>query len=231
MSAWADVVIRIDKVGQRMSVSVNGQQLHAWPISSGTAGYDTPSGSFRPLRTERTHFSREWDNAPMPYSIFFTPGGHAIHGTNQVRQLGLPASHGCVRLAPRHAATLFALVRAEGLASTQVVVEGDDVGLGNQVGASIGVDPFAALQRSARARSKWQAEQLTALGATPAVSAASTKESGSTPVPSAPASVAPSLAPAGSPASTTPQEIDRDAVITRLLSGGTQAAKAICTQC
>src|SRR5918997_112921 len=158
LSASADVLISIDKASQRMSVSVNGQQRHAWPISSGAAGYDTPSGSFRPLRMERTHFSREWDNAPMPHSIFFTPNGHAIHGTSHARQLGRPASHGCVRLAPGHAATLFALVRAEGLAITQVVVEGQDSGVVAQGGSGAGVNPLAELQQAALARSRWQAE-------------------------------------------------------------------------
>lgn len=92
LSAPADVLISIHKASQRMSVSVNGQQRHAWPVSSGAAGYDTPSGSFRPLRMERTHFSKEWDNAPMPHSIFFTSNGHAIHGTNHARQLGRPGT-------------------------------------------------------------------------------------------------------------------------------------------
>ena len=227
----ADVRITVDKSDQRMTVEVNGEPRYSWPVSTGTDGYDTPSGSFRPLRMERSHFSKEWDNAPMPYAIFFTPDGHAIHGTNHARQLGRPASHGCVRLAPRQAATLFALVRAEGLTSTQVVVEGDDVGLASQSGSGIGVNPLAALQQSALARSKWQAEQLTGLSSAPAVSVRSDNESGAAPVSSAPVPIAPPLAPAGSPALTTPQETDRDALMTRLLSGGTQAAKAICTQC
>ena len=232
LSASADVMIRVDKVSQRMLVLVNGQQLHAWPISSGASGYDTPSGSFRPLRMERTHFSREWDDAPMPYSIFFTPDGHAIHGTNHGRQLGRPASHGCVRLAPRQAATLFALVRAEGLASTQVVVEGDDASLGSQSRTGIGVNPLAVLQQSALARSKWQAEQLISLSPTASASARSVKEGGAASASPAPALAAgPPLAPAGPPPLTTPQTIDRAAQMERLLNAGTQAAKAICIRC
>ena len=80
LSASADVLISIDKASQRLSVSVNGQQRHSWPISSGAAGYDTPSGSFRPLRMERSHFSREWDNAPMPHSICLSRGSRARLG-------------------------------------------------------------------------------------------------------------------------------------------------------
>ena len=53
------------------------------------------------------HFSQEWDNAPMPHTIFFDLQGHAIHGFSDVKHLGLAVSHGCVRLSPDHAATLF----------------------------------------------------------------------------------------------------------------------------
>lgn len=122
--ALADVVITVDKDAQRMSVDVDGVPRYSWPVSTGAAGYDTPSGSFRPFRMERTHFSKEFDDAPMPYAMFFTNQGHAIHGTNHVRSLGRPVSHGCVRLSVRNAATLFTLVKAEGMNRTQVRIEG-----------------------------------------------------------------------------------------------------------
>jgi lipoprotein-anchoring transpeptidase ErfK/SrfK len=73
---------------------------------------------------EREHYSREWDEAPMPYSIFFTEHGHAIHGTRSTGALGSPVSHGCVRLAPDNAAVLFSLVQAHGLADTEVEIVG-----------------------------------------------------------------------------------------------------------
>lgn len=123
--AWADVVITVDKDAQRMSVAVDGTQRYSWPVSTGAAGYDTPSGSYRPFRMERSHFSKEFDDAPMPYAMFFTNQGHAIHGTNHVRSLGRPVSHGCVRLSVRNAATLFTLVKAEGMNRTQVRIEGE----------------------------------------------------------------------------------------------------------
>jgi hypothetical protein len=232
LSASADVLISIDKASQRMLVSVNGQQRHAWPISSGAAGYDTPSGSFRPLRMERTHFSKEWDNAPMPHSIFFTSDGHAIHGTNHTRQLGRPASHGCVRLAPRDAAILFALVRAEGLPNTQVVVEGEDSGVTVQDGSGTGVNPLAALQQSALARSKWRAEQLASSNSTAASSARSIKEGDPGAGLPAPGVAAGLPGPGtGSPPPATAQAADRDAVLSRRLNAGAQATKAICTRC
>jgi hypothetical protein len=123
-AARASLLITIDKSLQQMSVSVDGAKRYTWPVSTGRAGYATPSGSYTPFRMEEDHYSKEWDDAPMPNSIFFTPKGHAIHGSYETRRLGSAASHGCVRLAPKNASTLFALVKAEGLTNTKVVLTG-----------------------------------------------------------------------------------------------------------
>ena len=125
-AASAGVLIAIDKSAQRMSVSVDGAHRYSWPVSTGKAGYATPAGSYTPFRMEVDHYSKEWDDAPMPHSIFFTKIGHAIHGSYETKRLGSPASHGCVRLSPQHAATLFALVKAEGLGNTKVVLSGTE---------------------------------------------------------------------------------------------------------
>jgi hypothetical protein len=122
-AALADLLIEIDKSTQQMTVTVNGEHLYQWPVSTGGQDYDTPSGTFKPFRMEIDHYSEEWDNAPMPYSIFFTQEGHAIHGTNH-SSLGRPASHGCVRLSVKNAATLWALVKREKMANTNVVLSG-----------------------------------------------------------------------------------------------------------
>ena len=74
---------------------------------------------------ERDHYSQEWDDAPMPNSIFFTKIGHAIHGTFEARNLGRPVSHGCVRLSTQNAATLYALVKEEGVFNTRVRLTGE----------------------------------------------------------------------------------------------------------
>lgn len=124
MSASADVLVTVDKSSQQMTVTVDGQPRYNWPVSTGVPGYDTPGGTYKPFRMEANHFSREWDNAPMPHSIFFSKVGHAIHGTTHVKNLGRAASHGCVRLAPGNAATLFALVKQQGMANTRVVLDG-----------------------------------------------------------------------------------------------------------
>lgn len=121
--ASAELVITIDKSSQRMTVSVDGAERHVWPVSTGRAGFGTPNGRFRPQWLARRHFSRKYYNSPMPHSIFFH-GGYAIHGTNYISRLGGPASHGCVRLHPGNAATLFALVNQHGKANTRIVVTG-----------------------------------------------------------------------------------------------------------
>jgi lipoprotein-anchoring transpeptidase ErfK/SrfK len=123
-AAYADLLIAIDKSAQRMRVTVNGEQLYDWPVSTGASGYDTPNGTFKPFRMEIDHYSDEWDNAPMPYSIFFTQTGDAIHGTYEQRKLGHAVSHGCVRLSVKNAATLWALVKREKMANTSVVLSG-----------------------------------------------------------------------------------------------------------
>lgn len=125
-SAFAakNVLISINKGSQKMTVWVDGEETYVWPVSTGARGYTTPSGKFRPFRMEATHFSKEWDDAPMPHSIFFTSAGHAIHGSPYTKRLGTRASHGCVRLAPGNAAKLFALVKQTGMQNTRVVVKG-----------------------------------------------------------------------------------------------------------
>jgi hypothetical protein len=69
-------------------------------------------------------YSKQWDNSPMPHSIFFMKDGHAIHGSYEVKNLGKPVSHGCVRISPENATTLYALVKANGLENTQVALTG-----------------------------------------------------------------------------------------------------------
>ena len=121
--AEAGIVVTVDKSAQRLSVSVDGVPRYEWPVSTARWGYRTPNGSYRPERLERKWFSRKYDWSPMPYSIFFD-GGYAIHGSYEISRLGGPASHGCVRLHPENAATLYALVQQEGMGDTRIVVSG-----------------------------------------------------------------------------------------------------------
>ena len=121
MPARADVVVQIDKSSQRMEVSVDGMPRYNWPVSTGRSGYGTPSGVFHPQLMARRWFSRKYYNSPMPHAIFFY-GGFAIHGTYELSRLGGPASHGCVRLHPQHAAALFSLVERSGPRHTRIEI-------------------------------------------------------------------------------------------------------------
>jgi len=122
------ILINIDKAKQRMTVLLDGVQRYDWPVSTGKAGYSTPSGSFTPLSMNKVWYSKEWDNAPMPHAIFFMKDGHAIHGSYEVKHLGKAVSHGCVRISPQNATTLYTLVAKTGLKNTQVVLAGDTPG-------------------------------------------------------------------------------------------------------
>lgn len=117
----AAVVARIDLSRQTMTVSVNGMPQYSWPVSTARRGYVTPTGAYRPQRMYRSYFSRKYYNSPMPYSIFFN-GGYAIHGSYEVSRLGAPASHGCVRLHPSNAATLYSLVQSYGAGNTLILI-------------------------------------------------------------------------------------------------------------
>ena len=115
------ILARIDLSEQRMQVFVDGWPRYSWAVSTARAGYRTPTGNYKAQRLETMWYSRKYDMSPMPHSIFFK-GGFAIHGTNYIKRLGTPASHGCVRLHPDNAAQLFSLVRANVMANTQIVV-------------------------------------------------------------------------------------------------------------
>jgi len=119
--AEAAVVVTIDRSSQTMEVAVDGMPRYRWRVSTARHGYITPAGTYHPQMMARRWFSRLYYNSPMPHSIFFH-GGYAIHGTYEISRLGGPASHGCVRLDPDNAATLFELVERQGMSHTTIVV-------------------------------------------------------------------------------------------------------------
>ena len=116
----AELLVSISKSQQRLSVVIDGTEAYRWPVSTGRRGHDTPAGKFRPVRLERHWYSHQYDMTPMPWSVFFHRG-YAVHGTMEAYNLGHAASHGCVRLRPDNAATLFSLVRRNGIKHTQIV--------------------------------------------------------------------------------------------------------------
>ncbi len=107
------IVAKVNLSTQRMHVYKNGVHQYTWKVSSGRKGYRTPTGTWRVGRMHKKYYSRKYNNAPMPYSMFYS-GGFAIHGTGAVSRLGRPASHGCVRLQTGNAAKLYSLMRKHG---------------------------------------------------------------------------------------------------------------------
>ena len=121
--AEAKLDILVDKATQRMLVIQDGYMRYIWPVSTGRDEMATPNGVYTPQRLERSWFSNAYYNSPMPYSIFFH-NGYAIHGSYEISHLGGPASHGCIRLHPSNAATLYGIVNREGVGATTIVVTG-----------------------------------------------------------------------------------------------------------
>jgi lipoprotein-anchoring transpeptidase ErfK/SrfK len=120
-SAPAKVVARVSISEQKMQVTIAGRPTFEWKVSTGGKGYVTPTGAWKPYRMHEMWYSRKYDNAPMPHSVFFH-GGYAVHATPHVKKLGQPASHGCVRLHPRHAEEFYTLVKTFGAANTHIVI-------------------------------------------------------------------------------------------------------------
>ncbi|PID36697.1 MAG: hypothetical protein CR993_03460 [Rhodobacterales bacterium] len=116
------IVIRVDISDQQMVVTRGGHRLYTWPVSTAKPGYVTPTGSFQPEWFSRNHRSSIYNNAPMPFAIFYD-GNYAIHATTAQSKLGRPASHGCVRLSMKNARTLYEMVWERGKQGTYVVVQ------------------------------------------------------------------------------------------------------------
>jgi lipoprotein-anchoring transpeptidase ErfK/SrfK len=117
----AVLVAKIDLGSQTMTVSQNGLVKYRWKVSTARKGYVTPTGSWRAKWLSRYHRSSKYENAPMPFAVFFT-GDYAVHGTYDLRRLGRRASHGCIRLHPNNAAAFFSMASKAGLANTRIVI-------------------------------------------------------------------------------------------------------------
>ena len=112
---------RVSISNQTMTVLQQGRVVYTWKVSTARKGYVTPTGSFTPTRMHEMWYSRKYDNAPMPHSVFFH-GGYAVHATNVLKKLGRPASHGCIRLHPDNAADFYQLVQTFGPANTSIII-------------------------------------------------------------------------------------------------------------
>jgi hypothetical protein len=101
-SGPALVVVNLDT--QRLVLFRNGLAIAASTISSGSKGHETPTGVFTILQKNEKHFSKTYNNAPMPNMQRLTWQGIAMHAGNLP---GYPASHGCVRLPLQFSKLLF----------------------------------------------------------------------------------------------------------------------------
>ena len=123
----AKIVATISISEQKMFLAVTDNrgetQKYVWDVSTGATGFDTPTGKYTPTWLSKNHKSKQYEDAPMPFAVFFKEG-IAVHGTQAIGQLGKPASHGCVRLAPENAAVFYDLVETYGKFNTRIVVKG-----------------------------------------------------------------------------------------------------------
>jgi lipoprotein-anchoring transpeptidase ErfK/SrfK len=115
------VVARVSISTQTMQVFHEGRHLYTWAVSTAKPGKITPTGSYAPEFLSKNHRSSRYNNAPMPWAIFYD-GHYAIHGTDQLKRLGAPASNGCVRLHPDNAKILFRMVKWEGMDNMRVEI-------------------------------------------------------------------------------------------------------------
>jgi len=102
---------------QVMNVYRNGILIGRSSVSTGSKGHATPGGVFTILEKKKQHYSKKYDNAPMPNMQRLTWTGIAMHSGNLP---GYPASHGCIRLPYDFSQLLFATTAKGG-----TVVVGD----------------------------------------------------------------------------------------------------------
>lgn len=119
--ADAAVTAKVSLAKQRMDVFVDGTLTHSWAVSTGREDFETPAGSYTTQWLDKDHRSQKYDDAPMPYAVFFR-GGYAVHGTTSTGMLGRRASHGCVRLSTANAQRFYELVKLHGVSSSKVVI-------------------------------------------------------------------------------------------------------------
>jgi lipoprotein-anchoring transpeptidase ErfK/SrfK len=122
---WAHATVTVSLSHQQLTFAAVTPDAHrlnyTWPVSTGRKGFETPTGKYRPVWADAEHKSSIYEDAPMPFAVFFT-GGYAIHGTTELKHLGQPASHGCVRLDPANAEILYDTVNAVGLVNTVIQI-------------------------------------------------------------------------------------------------------------
>jgi len=95
LSPQGPVVVLVSIPQQVLHVYRNGILIGRSTVSTGTKGHATPAGVFTILEKKQKHYSKKYDNAPMPNMQRLTWSGIAMHSGNLP---GYPASHGCIRM-------------------------------------------------------------------------------------------------------------------------------------
>jgi lipoprotein-anchoring transpeptidase ErfK/SrfK len=111
ISPAGPVVALVSIPQQVMHVYRNGILIGRTSVSTGAKGHGTPSGVFTILEKKQTHYSRTYDNAPMPNMQRLTWQGVAMHSG---KLPGYPASHGCIRLPYDFSRLLFGITAKGG---------------------------------------------------------------------------------------------------------------------
>ena len=97
------LAVFVDMRRQMISVYRGGHEIGTAVIVYGGNGYESPIGRFPILRMYRDYHSRSYD-APMPFSMFVTTDGVALHGSPMAADR---ATHGCIGLPVAFAGLLF----------------------------------------------------------------------------------------------------------------------------
>ena len=98
------IVVVVSLPEQRADVYRNGVRIGVTTVSTGKPGHTTPTGIFMVLQKDKDHHSKNYNNAPMPYTERLTWDGVALHAGGLP---GYPSSHGCVHLPSEFAHQLF----------------------------------------------------------------------------------------------------------------------------
>jgi hypothetical protein len=121
------LVVTVDLEARVISAFRDGHEIGTAVALLGTQSHPTPVGAFPVLWKSREHFSRKYNNAPMPWSLWLTNTGIAIHGSPVVNGY---ASHGCIGVPDDFAAKLFAAMKK---GDKVIITRGKMVGIGDKV--------------------------------------------------------------------------------------------------
>ena len=122
------LVMTVDLEARVISVFRDGYEIGAAVAMLGTEAHPTPTGTFPILWKQRHNVSEKYGNAPMPWSMFLTNDGIAIHGGSEVEN-GY-ASHGCIAVPDPFADRLFAIAKK---GDVVIITDGKRIGMGDSL--------------------------------------------------------------------------------------------------